>query len=61
MLKPEYYLIIKGEDDKRVSEDQYKSLKEIMFSQPTPYFLEFNENVYHTRDLQLRKIMVNYL
>lgn len=60
MIKSEWYLRIRGEDDRRISEEQMKNIKEIMFSEPMPYFLEFNGNIYHTRDLQIRKLNVNY-
>lgn len=61
MIKNEYYLLIKGEDEKRISEEEKKSLEDIMFSEPMTYFTKFRENTYHTRDLQIRTIKQNYL
>ena len=61
MLKPEYYVNIKGEDEIRITEDDYISLKEILLNPPIPEYFELKEKVYKTKNIEaVKKINVNY-
>lgn len=60
MIKPEWYLKIRNEDEIRISEERALGLK-IVLLEEKPEFVEINDSLYRARDVEyVKKIMVNY-
>lgn len=60
MLKPEWYLKIRSEDEIRLADENAIALKNILLNEK-PEFVEIKDSLFRTRDVEyLKKIMVNY-
>jgi hypothetical protein len=60
MMKPEWYLKIRNEDEIKISEERATALKSILVESKSE-FVEINDSLYKARDVEyVKKIMVNY-
>lgn len=61
MLKAEWYLKIRNEDEMRIAEENALALKNELLENK-PEFIEFKDSLYRAKDIEyVKKIMVNYL